>query len=49
MRLKREKLRTYSYNMIEHSLLLIQEDVSQESLVVRELEPEDKRVIDETI
>lgn len=47
MKLKREKSKIYYYNMIEHFWLLIQEDASQENLVVRVLEPEDKRVIDE--
>lgn len=47
MKVKREKLRIFCYNMTEHSQLLIQEDVSQRNSEEVVLEPEDKRVTDE--
>ena len=47
MRLRREKLKTYSYNTIEHYWSQIQEDAKQESLVVVVLDHEDKSHIDD--
>ena len=47
IKLKKEKLKNFLFNMTDHYLLLIQEDVNLKSMVVQELELDIKNLIDE--